>query len=119
MAPPNKKAKRPTPLETKLENLQWSLRGLRPIWEGFDPGLFMEQMRYTRKQIDALTPNMVGEFIETGECNQLLHGLDAIDHHLLEVTPSMSSRLLEWTQRMRNDMSEYLGCVRESLKGQS
>jgi len=43
--PPEKKAKRPTSLETKLEKLQATLAGIRPVWKMYDLDVFMEEMR--------------------------------------------------------------------------
>ena len=46
--PPEKKPKRPTALETKLDKLQETLAGLQPIWGRVDPGFFMVEMRQMR-----------------------------------------------------------------------
>ena len=115
--PPIKKAKRPSALETKLENLKESLDGFNDIWEMYDPGYFMKQMHRTRARVAKLTPSTIQEFITSGVCDELPGILDALDHQLL--TPSTDPQLLELTRTIRKGMSAYLGRVRQSLKGQS
>jgi hypothetical protein len=119
--PPQKKKKRPSPLETKLEALQNTLAGLQPIWMKYDPGIFMAQMRHMQKRIDGLTPDTIERFIAT-ETDDLLHALDALNHELLGETPSMGSQPLTKTdsdEKMRTIMRNYVGDVRGCLEGQS
>ena len=121
IGPPEKKARRPTALETQLENLRETLAELPPIWEMY-AGLFMEQMRHTREQIDGLTPNTIEEFIATGECDWLLNALDSLNYHLLENSTPMGSQPVERTliyQDMRNAMIAYVELVRGGLEGPS
>lgn len=118
--PPEKKQKRLTPLETKLERLRHTLGGLQPIWKRYDSGLFMEMMRHTQDQIDRLTPETVEDFIANGPADWLLHSLDLLGHELLRETPftPMSPERINLHQSMRHFMALYVGRVRESLQGQ-
>jgi hypothetical protein len=119
--PPEKKQKRLSPLETKLQTLQRTLAGLQPIWMKFDPGIFMAQMRHIREQIDEVTPDAIGDFFAT-ETDTLLDALGFLDGELLGETPSMGSPPLTKTdsyQKTRKLMSDYVGRVRGSLEGQS
>jgi hypothetical protein len=116
--PPNKKPKRLTPLETRLEKLRKTLAGLRPIWETFDPGMFMKQMHHTREQLNALTPETINEFISTGQ-EAVFDALDDLDVHLQEEIPSTSPYPPGLYQQRRSTMSDFVGRVREALRGQS
>ena len=122
MGPPGKRLKRTTPLERKLDALKEILTGLRPIWKNYDPGDFMEEMRLTREQVDALTPDKVEEFISSGACTAILDALDVLDDKFLLGTPSISSQPIQRSdshQKMRNHMIAFVQRVRESLNGQS
>ena len=117
LAPPEKKQKRPIPLETKLETLQRTLAGLLHIWTKYDPGVFMEEMRdmRKRKRIDELTPEAIEHFVatETDDTDSRLRALDTLDRALLG--ESMASQPLEYQQ----DMSDYVRRVRGCSEGQS
>ena len=118
--PPGKKARRPTALETRLEDLQKTLAQLQPLWQTYDPGLFMQQMYQTCEEIGGLTPNTIEEFIATGESNVIFRILDGLDLHLLENTTPTGSQPVERThlyQDIRNDMIAYVERVRGCLKG--
>jgi hypothetical protein len=119
--PPQKKKRRPSPVETKLEALQNTLAGLVPTWATRDPGTFMELMRHMQKRIDGLTPDTIEHFTGT-ETDNLLEALDKVDEGLLGETPSMGSQPLKKTdsdEKMRTTMRNYVGDVRGSLEGQS
>lgn len=121
MGPPEKRVKRTTPLETKLETLKRTLTSLQPIWECYDPGNFMEQMYHTRDQLGALTPDTVEEFISNGECTAVLDVLDLLDRSLGK-TSSMGPQppgRSDLYQKVRNSMIAYVQDVQESLNGQS
>jgi hypothetical protein len=94
--PPEKKAKRSTPLETKLEKLQNTMAKLEPTWGMYDPGVFMESMRYNCKRVGALTHDMVEEFIATGECESLFLDLDLLH-------PTRWKNLLPWIRNSSTD----------------
>ena len=49
----------------------------------------MKTMLLARKQIDALSPNIIKEFIRTGECRRLLDGLE---DYMLNRDPPMGSQ---------------------------
>ena len=115
-SPPVKKAKRPSALETKLEELKESLDGFNEIWEMYDPGYFMKQMHQTRARVAKLTPSTIQQFITSQVCNSLPTTLDALDHQLL--TPCTDPQLLELTRTMRKEMGAYVADVRRRLKGQ-
>jgi hypothetical protein len=117
-APPWKKEKRPNPMEIKLDKLKSTLAKLQPVWEKYDPGLFMKQMLQTGGEVNKLTPAMVGEFIASGESGRIFVVLDGMDD-LLGKTASMASQALDMTKRMRNEMIAYVERVRQCLKGQS
>ena len=122
VGPPEKQPKRPTPLEIKLDRLKKAAARLHPTWQKYDPNTFMEQMRYTREQINALTPSMVDEFITTGEAGTISRGLAGEVRGLLGVgTGSVGSQPLERTQshqEMLHDMIAYAQRVQECLEGQ-
>lgn len=46
-----------------------------PVWERYDPGVFMDQMRQMRKQINALAPDVIEGLIATGQNARLLRSL--------------------------------------------
>jgi len=120
--PSEKKARRSTPLETRLENLRETLADLQPTWEMCDPGFFMQEMRLTRTQIDGLDPTMIERFIATGVCDSILNALDFLDSQLLENSTPTGSQPVGRTrsyQQIRNDMVAYVELVRGGLKGPS
>ena len=122
MGPPGKRHKRTALLERKLEALQEILTGLVPFWRDYDPGDFMELMRYTRDQVDALTPDTVEKFISGGKCTAILVALDVLLEKFLPGTPSISSQPIQRSdsyQKIRNLMIAFVQRVRESLNGQS
>ena len=121
MGPLEKKPKRPTALESKLENLQTAIAGFQPIWKEYAPDTFTEEMYYMRDQIAALTPDTIGTFIETSACEDALLSLDHLPDILLGKTTSIGSQPPERTnshQRMHSAMLAYVGRVRECLNGQ-
>ena len=79
----------------------------------------MDEMRYTRDQIEELTPNEIGQFISTTACK----ALRCLEHQDLALKePPVGSQPPEKAalyQEMRNDMIDYVGCVRGCLNGQS
>ena len=120
IGPPPKKPKRPTQLETRLEELHETVARLMVIWEEVDPKIFM-QLDHTRKRLNALTPDKVEKFIANGEYDDHSHILEIINDRLLGKT-SMGSQPLERTdsyQKVRNDMITYVRRVQECLEGQS
>ena len=114
---PEKKVKRPTALETKLDHLKKTLNRYEPFWEVYDPGHFIIQMRHTRDRVGELTPGAIQQFVASQECEDLPTMLDALDHELL--TPSTDPQLLELTRTIRKSMSAHVEAVRCRLKGQS
>jgi len=115
--PPEKRVKRPTALEAKLDKLRKTLDGLWDLWEMYDPGYFMTTMRQIRDQVGELTPSTVQEFLTIRVCNELPTTLDALNYEMR--TASMGSLPLDLAQTMRNDMIAYVEAVRRCWKGQS
>lgn len=113
--PPEKKAKRPTPLETKLIKVQKTIATVGPIWKSYDPGLFMEEIHHMRQQFDGLAPDGIAEFIASGDSDGVLSSLNVLDHYLQQAMNSKTSD----HQKMLHDMLDFVGRIRESLKGQS
>jgi len=118
--PPKKIPKRPTQLETRLEELHEAVASLMPFWEENDPKIFM-QLDHTRKRLNALTPDMVEKFIAKGEHDYHSVALGMVIDRLLGTT-TLGSQPLERTdsyQQACNHMITYARRVRECLEGQS
>lgn len=63
--PTTKKAKRsPSPLETKLDELNNTLARLWNIWEDYTSKDFMEDMRRMRNRINLLDAKTVGGYVQ-------------------------------------------------------
>jgi hypothetical protein len=118
MGPPEKKQKRLSPIDIKLEVLRKNIAYLLPLWEDYAPARFMETMRHMQKQIDEVAPDEIEHFITT-KTNHLLHTLDILDDELLKATHSQLLETAALYQPIRKDMREYVGDVRGCLEGQS
>jgi hypothetical protein len=128
MGPPDKqsmtkKTKLDTALETRLTELKQVLHPdeLSQPWKVYDPGDFMDEMRRIGRKINALTLDTVGNYITNGSLEANLSALDIQDIELRRpVDPeSVKAEYLEFAQRIRQQMINYVERVRTGLNGQS
>ena len=112
--PPEKKHKRVTPIEARLEKMRHTVAGFNPSWEESGPVFFTKQMHHTQQMMNQLAPEMVEEFVASGEAAELLQALN-MQHNNLRTAPIPPGPIKE----MYDHMISYMTRVLESLRGQS